>query len=97
MLLPANNAPLVLHQILPGQSTGGLFRSPVPYACLGADSSLSGGSCCHSTLLAIFCCVCSWSWFSSASFVFVYDVLPQVEQELVAMLQELKMAMLEEN
>jgi len=39
VLLSADNAPLVLHQILPGQSTGRLFRGSVPDASLAADLS----------------------------------------------------------
>ena len=46
VLLPADNAPLVLHQILLCQTTGRLFRSSVPDACLGANLACS--SSCHS-------------------------------------------------
>jgi len=39
VLLSADNAPLVLHQILLCQSTGRLFRGSVPDASLAADLS----------------------------------------------------------
>ncbi len=46
VLLPADDATLVLHQILLGQAAGSLLCSSVPNACLGADFACS--SRCHS-------------------------------------------------
>ena len=52
MLLPANNATLVLHQILLGQAAGSLLCRSVPNACLTADSA--GSSSCHSIVRIYF-------------------------------------------
>lgn len=46
VLLPADNATLVLHEILLSQAAGSLLRRSVPNACLAAD--LTRSSCCHS-------------------------------------------------
>ncbi len=46
VLLPADDATLVLHQILLCQAAGSLLRRSVPNACLAAD--FTRGSCCHS-------------------------------------------------
>lgn len=48
VLLPADDATLVLHQILLCQAAGSLLRRSVPNACLGAD--FTRGSCCHSSI-----------------------------------------------
>jgi hypothetical protein len=52
VLLPADNATLVLHQILLRQAAGSLLCRSVPNACLGADSASS--SSCHSIVRIYF-------------------------------------------
>ena len=53
VLLPADDATLVLHEILLRQAAGSLLRRSVPNACLGANFTRS--SRCHSTIVSIFC------------------------------------------
>ena len=52
VLLSADNAALVLHQILFGESAGSLYRCSVPNACLRADFTRS--SSCHSIVRIYF-------------------------------------------
>jgi len=48
VLLSADDAALVLHEVLPGQTAGRLYRSSVPNASLCADGALSRGVGSHS-------------------------------------------------